>query len=117
MREQEAARLKFLRRKFMEELEAAEKIFVYRYGTGTTLEEILPLHLALSRCGPATLLWVVPEEPGRPSGTVEVLMNGLLKGYIDRFAPGDNAHDFSFEGWIKLCVHAFLLNRMMRAKA
>ena len=35
MREQEAARLKFLRRKFLEELEAAEKIFVYRYRAGT----------------------------------------------------------------------------------
>ena len=34
MREQEAARLKFLRRKFIEELEAAEKIFVYRFGRG-----------------------------------------------------------------------------------
>ena len=42
-------------------------------------------------------------------------MNGLLKGYIDRFAPVDNAHDFSFEAWIRLCVHAFLLNRMLRA--
>jgi len=42
-------------------------------------------------------------------------MNGLLKGYIDRFAPGDNAHDFSFEAWVKLCVNAHLLNRIIRA--
>ena len=34
MREQEAARLKFLRRKLLEELEAAEKIFVYRFERG-----------------------------------------------------------------------------------
>jgi len=115
MRQQEATRLKFLRRKFLEELDAGEKIFVFKRGTPIAESEILPLFLALNRRHPNTLLWVVPEEAGHPSGSVEVLMNGLLKGYIDRFAPGDNAHDFSFEAWVKLCVNAFLLNRIMRA--
>jgi hypothetical protein len=110
IREQEAARLKFLRRKFVEELEAAEKIFVYRHRATTTVEEILPLHMALNRYGAATLLWVVPAEPGRPPGTVEVLMPGLMKGYIDRFAPDDNAHDLSFDGWLRLCANACVLH-------
>ncbi len=114
MLQQEATRLKFLRRKFVEELDAGEKIFVFKRATPIPESEILPLFLALNRRGSNTLLWVVPEEPGHPSGTVEVLMNGLLKAYIDRFAPGDNAHDFSFEAWVRICVHAFLLNRMMR---
>jgi hypothetical protein len=114
MRQQEATRLKFLRRKFVEELDAGEKIFVFKRGTPVPESEILPLYLVLNRRQANTLLWVVPEEPGRPSGTVEVLMNGLLKGYIDRFAPADNAHDFSFDAWVRICVHAFLLNRLMR---
>jgi hypothetical protein len=117
MREQEATRLKFLRRKFVEELDAGDKIFVFKRATPVPDSEILPLFLALNRRRPNTLLWVVPEEPGRPSGTVEVLMNGLLKGYIDRFAPSDNAHDFSFDAWVRICVHAFLLNRLMRTPA
>jgi hypothetical protein len=117
MRQQEATRLKFLRRKFIEEMDAGEKIFVFRRGRAIAESEILPLFLALNRGKANTLLWVVPEEPGHPGGSVEVLMNGLLKGYIDRFAPGDNAHDFSFETWVRLCVHAFLLKRMMRGKA
>jgi hypothetical protein len=115
MLQQEATRLKFLRRKFVDELDAGEKIFVFKRGTPVPESEILPLFMALNRRQANTLLWVVPEEPGRPSGTVEVLMNGLLKGYIDRFAPQDNAHDFSFEAWVRLCVHAHLLQRMMRA--
>jgi hypothetical protein len=115
MRQQEATRLKFLRRKFLEELDAGEKIFVFKRATPIAESEILPLFLALNRRQANTLLWVVPAEPGHPSGTVEVLMNGLLKGYIDRFAPGDNAHDFSFDAWMTLCVNAFLLNRMMRS--
>jgi hypothetical protein len=110
MREQEAARLKFLRRKFIEELEAAEKIFVYRYGGAATEEQILPLLMALTRYGPATLLWVVAAERGRPPGTVEVLMPGLMKGYMDRFAPEDNAHDLSFDGWLRLCANACVLH-------
>jgi hypothetical protein len=117
MRDQEATRLKFLRRKFVDELDAGEKIFVFKRGSPVPEAEILPLFMALNKRRPNTLLWVVPEEPGRPAGTVEVLMNGLLKGYIDRFAPQDNAHDFSFEAWVRLCVHAWLLNRLLKARA
>jgi hypothetical protein len=114
MREQESARLKFLRRKFMEELASPDKIFIYKFGAGVSEEEILPLHMALNRYGEATLLWVVPAERDRPPGTVEVVMPGLLKGYIDRFAPDDNAHDFSFDGWLRVCVNACVLARLQR---
>lgn len=116
MREQESARLKFLRRKFMEELESTGKIFVYKFG-GVSEEEILPLLMALNRYSEATLLWVVPVERDRPSGSVEVVMPGLLKGYIDRFAPEDNAHDFSFEGWLKVCANACVLAKLGRLAA
>lgn len=114
MREQESARLKFLRRKFLEDLALAEKIFIYKFGADVSEEEILPLHMALNRHGDATLLWVVPAERDRPPGTVEVMMPGLLKGYIDRFAPGDNAHDLSFEGWLRVCANACVLARLQR---
>jgi hypothetical protein len=114
MREQESARLKFLRRKFIEELEAGDKIFVYKFGSGVSEEEILPLYMALNRYGDATLLWVVQAERDRPTGTVEVVMPGLLKGYIDRFAPEENAHDLSFDGWLRVCANACVLARLQR---
>jgi len=114
MREQESARLKFLRRKFMEELESTDKMFVYKFNGGASEEEILPLHMALNRYGEATLLWVVPAERDRAAGTVEVVMPGLLKGYIDRFAPDDNAHDLSFDGWLRVCANACVLARLQR---
>ncbi|WP_158933064.1 hypothetical protein [Acidisphaera sp. S103] len=117
MREQESARLKFLRRKFLEDLELTDKIFIYKFGSGVSEEEILPLHMALNRHGEATLLWVVPAERDRPAGTVEVVMPGLLKGYIDRFAPDDNAHDFSFEGWLRVCANACVMARLQRLPA
>jgi hypothetical protein len=114
MREQESARLKFLRRKFMEELESTDKIFIYKFNAGVSEEEILPLYMALNRYSDATLLWVVPVERDRPAGTVEVVMPGLLKGYIDRFAPDDNAHDLSFDGWLRVCANASVLARLQR---
>jgi hypothetical protein len=114
MREQESARLKFLRRKFMEELEQMDKIFIYKFASGVSEEEMLPLYMALNRYGEATMLWVVPAERDRPAGTVEVVMPGLLKGYIDRFAPDDNAHDFSFDGWLRVCANACVLARLQR---
>ena len=115
MREQESARLTFLRRKFIEELEGNDKIFVYKFGSAVTQEEILPLHMALNRYGGATLLWVVQAERDRPAGTVEVVTPGLLKGYIDRFAPSDNAHDLSFEGWLRVCANAYVMARLQKS--
>jgi hypothetical protein len=114
MREQESARLKFLLRKFMEDLREAEKIFVYQRNVPVAEEEILPLHMALNQYGPNTLLWVLPAEPTRPTGTVELVMPGLIKGYIDRFAPNHNAHDFSFDGWLSVCANACALDRVQK---
>ena len=41
-------------------------------------------------------------------------MPGLMKGYIDRFAPEDNAHDLSFDGWLRVCVNACVLQRLQQ---
>ena len=50
------------------------------------------------------LLWVVQAKAGDPlTGQVECLGPKFYRGHIDRLAPGENAHDFSFEGWAKLC--------------
>jgi hypothetical protein len=117
MCEQEAARLKFLRRKFIEDLEVPRKIFVYWFDGQVCEEELLPLMITLNRHGPATLLWVVPQQRDRPVGTVEVLMPGLLKAYIDRFAPSENAHDLSFDGWLRICVNACVLQRLQQYAA
>ena len=117
LREQEAVRLKFLRRKFLEELAAAEKIFVYKGSATISEEEILPLYMALRRYGDNTLLWVVPAERDRSPGSVEVVLPGLLKAYIDRFAPEDNAHDFSLDGWMRVCGNALVLATVGKGEA
>jgi hypothetical protein len=66
---------------------------------------------ALRAYGPATLLWVTLHDPKHPPGTAEAVAPGLLKGYIDRFAPGENAHALSLECWTALCRNALALQR------
>jgi hypothetical protein len=101
----------------VDELGEGDKIFVYKRNAPVTDEEVLPLLMALRRRGDNTLLWVVPTERNRPAGSVEVMMPGLLKGYMDRFAPEDDAYDFSFENWMKVCANALALARLCRGQS
>jgi hypothetical protein len=73
--------------------------------------DALPLAAALRHYGPNTLLWVEVAGPDHPAGTVEWARPGLLRGYIDRFAPSENAHDLSLDCWIAICRAAWQLNQ------
>jgi hypothetical protein len=110
----QAIHLRFLRDKLFDDMEQATKIFVVTRHRPLQLEDVLPLFTALSRYGPNWLLWVVPHDPDHPPGTVEKVATRLLKGYIDRFAPAENAHALSLEVWLQICVNAYRL-RLLRA--
>jgi hypothetical protein len=107
----EAVRLKFLIRKLNEDLKDGNKLFVYRRNNALEEDDILPLLAAVNQYGPNTVFWVVLADTKHPPGTVHWVMPGLLKGYIDRFAPNENAHDLSLEVWCELCANAYLLWR------
>jgi hypothetical protein len=108
--QREVKRLPLLKRKLIEDLEEGSKIFVYRGMRPLPRVLLLRLVDALRELGPCTLLWVEVQDTQHPAGTVEVLGDGLLKGYIDRFAPGDNAHDLSLDCWIELCRRALAIH-------
>jgi hypothetical protein len=105
----EASRLKFLARKLNEDLKDGNKILIYRRNTPLTEEEIIPVLTAVNDHGPNTLFWVVLADRQHKPGSVHWVMPGLLKGYIDRFAPNENAHDLSLEVWMELCANAYQL--------
>jgi hypothetical protein len=110
IRERECRRLPFLKTKLIEDLELAEKIFVFK-GMGPQAEtDILRLFSAVRRYGPSTLFWVELQDNHNPAGTVKELIPGLFKGYIDRPAPAENIHDLPFECWIDLCRTVYRLN-------
>jgi hypothetical protein len=102
----EAKCLPLLARKLVEDLTEGRKLFVYH-----ALEPVQESHAAelaevIRTYGPGTLLWVECAGAAHRPGRIVRIGPGLLKGYIDRFAPGENAHDFSFEGWLAVCRSA-----------
>ena len=106
VRAREVARVPFLVRKLLEDLTDGRKIFVFH-----AMEKISPawamlLCEAIRRYGPGRLLWVQTADAQHPVGSLDDYGNGLFAGYIDRFAPGENAHDLSLGSWIHLCVNA-----------
>lgn len=103
----QAIHLRFLRDKLFDDLEQAGKIFVITRHKPLQVEDVLPLFTALSRYGPNWLLYVVPQDDAHPPGTVEQVAVRLLRGYIDRFAPPENAYALSLEVWLRLCINAY----------
>jgi hypothetical protein len=101
--QREVSRVPFLVRKLIEDLTGGEKTFVFHGMTALTEAQARHLHHALRQYGPARLLWVELATDAHPPGSVEWFDDGLYKGYIDRFAPGENAHDLSLDCWIDLC--------------
>jgi hypothetical protein len=99
----EAKRLCLLRRKFLETLDAGEKILVFRRNTPLRNDEIASLFRALRDRGPNTLLIVTEADAGHPAGAVDVLEEGLMRGYVDRLAPSDKPHMVSTGSWLEVC--------------
>jgi hypothetical protein len=104
--QKERARLDYLARQFREQLNDAEKILVIQ-GREMNLEQVLPvLHLLRQYSPRNRLLWVTPTDEAVRSGTVDILAPGFCRGYVDRLAPPDNAHDLSFDCWLQICAAA-----------
>jgi hypothetical protein len=111
LREREGKRLTFLRNKLLADLEAGEKIWVWRSEATSTADQIEPLYYQLRALGPNQLLWVVEAEAGDRIGLVERLDAALVKGYVKRFAPYDRATEVSPHSWYRVCEAAYPLLR------
>jgi len=102
----EVRRLPFLVRKLLADLSEGAKLFVFHGMQPLTQAQAGGLARAIRGFGPGTLLWVELADAENPPGSVRRLGDGLLKGHMDRFAPGDNAHDISLQCWTDLCAAA-----------
>ena len=100
----EGRRLSLLARKFMDDCEDGGKIFVYAAQQDDRSDALL-LRDALRAHGPSTLLWVT-EAPER-AGAIDEVDDGLVYGFIDRWAPFDNVFDCSLACWATICRNAF----------
>jgi hypothetical protein len=109
----------FLRRKFLEDLELAEKIFVYAdQRRPRTVESALPLFLTLNRRGRQRMLWVCPNVGDTAPGRVDELLPGFARASLDTFDGPLEAGHITVSGWVNVLFNAAtVLNRNSRDSA
>jgi hypothetical protein len=111
----EVKRVPFLVNKLLDDLASAEKIFVFKGMGAMEEEEVFPLAMALRRYGPNTLLFINLADGDHPGGRVQVRSPGFYVGYLDRFAPSDDASDFELAQWVRVCREAYRFRLANRA--
>lgn len=98
-------KLRFLRRKFLEDLEDGEKIFIFKDVVRQDANEIIALHDVMMRYGTVRLFWVTRPIEGRTAGMVEWVAPNLLRGYSANSHA--EAQRFNPDHWLELCQAAF----------
>lgn len=102
-------RIRFLRKRLLDDLKTGTKIFVHKTAYAPTMEELLRLHGSIRRHGEAVLLNVRLAEPGNPAGTVRKIRKGLLIGYLDRLVTVGAGWSIAYESWLSMCRAAHRL--------
>ena len=103
VRTRQARHLKFLRRKILEDLKAAEKIWVWKEAVPSNLDRILTLLETLQRFGPNKLLWVTMGDETHPPGTVEQLGPSLIRAYVKPRPEEGSSEPFPSKPWFEAC--------------
>jgi tetratricopeptide (TPR) repeat protein len=110
---QTCRRMQYLRRKLIDDLEAANKVFVYRTAMRNLSDaEIGRLHAAVrGYSNDATLLYLRYTDDAHPDGTVQVARPGLLIGYLDRFGATASYQlvEIPIASWTTVCREAYRL--------
>ena len=130
---QQAMRLSYLRRKFYEGLNAGRKIFAISRAEPLKhpipipdadepdwweglpeplrLSDVVPLFLKLHEYGTNTLLYMTRCERDRRSGTVELIMPGIMRGYVDDFVISADSRIRDHAAWMRIAANAWLLHQ------
>jgi hypothetical protein len=105
----ERKRLAYCAQRLLGDFRKGNKIFVFKRNERLRDEEIFPLYAALATFGDVDLLVVVPSDAEHSPGCVEVVLPGLYRGYVERFAPMENAPDLLLDDWLEVCANAWNL--------
>jgi len=104
---QTCRRLRFLRGKMLQDLRAAEKMYVFKALQPLDDDTIRFLHAALARYGDNALLCVMRADKTHKRGAVRDLGRGVYAGYISHFMKDDSGNPgFDIPGWKMVCTEA-----------
>jgi hypothetical protein len=103
--------LRFLRRKLIEDLKSAEKMFVFRtYDHDLEYGLQRALAMAISKYNESGILFYVQLAPrGSPVFSATRTSPNLIVGYIDHFAPRNGKLIYNPHGWEQVCRAALEL--------
>jgi tetratricopeptide (TPR) repeat protein len=112
MFKQTCRRLRFLRGKLLEDLRAAEKMFVFKAHRAVSDDELRALHAALRRYGDNALIGVMRADAANPRATVRQIARGLYAGYVGHFVnDGSGLAGSDVTGWDAILAQADTLWR------
>jgi hypothetical protein len=106
LRSRQSQAFQFRRRKLLEDMASAHRVFVWKSNLPQSETEIRELVDCLRRHGPNMLLWVSLADQTHPAGSAQYAGGGLLKGYVTRFAPYDDATSIDYSSWHAMCRNA-----------
>lgn len=112
---QQSTVMRFLRRKFLTDVQAAEKIWVWKPRLAASTDAVLALLQALKRHGPNRLLWAAQADADHPVGTVECVAPDLVRGFVAPPVNGDLG-SFAADGWLTVCRDAYAILRRQPAQ-
>jgi hypothetical protein len=94
------------RHKLVEDMTSARQVFIWKSNVATSEADIRDLVACIRRYGPNLLLWVNVADQAHPDGSVEYAGDGLLTGYVSKFAPYETADDSDIPSWHAMCRNA-----------
>jgi tetratricopeptide (TPR) repeat protein len=105
--EQQIKRTAYLKRKLLAELELGEKIFVHLGDHQRYPQAPAQLFDAISAYGDGTLLFVCVDETHTKSGTIDIINERFMIGYLDRLGRvSDGGWNIDFDSWLSVCAAA-----------
>lgn len=110
--QQQCRTIGFLVKKLIDDLENPSKILVFRQNEPLLAADLVDLRVALANYGPNILLWVQEARPGHAPGSVDVVDDGLMVGYVRRLAARDAVPDLDLDSWLVVLRKAYELSLM-----
>lgn len=111
--EQQSASLQMRRRKLFGDLRTANRVLVWKSNFDITEAEVRRLLNSARELGPNLLLWVQPAGSDGVVGMVEYAGDGLLIGYVEKFAPYSAAYKIDFPPWEAVCRNAYAASAVL----
>lgn len=110
----ECARLSRMAEILIEQLTAGDRVFVVS-GSGVSRESVQPLIDAIRSYGRSPLLFVTKAKTRKQSGSVRIIGDNVLQGYIEKFAdPARVPATTDSAAWLAICQSAAQKLRTMK---